>query len=92
MNNLNTYYFIAHLWLFKYINSLSQFVFHLDWPGVGEAVGQIPEIAHVIEEPDLVDFLHFFPHESKDPKDDDAFDWRWEGAAFFGVPVVDKMG
>ena len=68
------------------------FFFHLYSPGVGEAVGQVPEIAHVVEEPDLVDLLHLLPHESKDPEDNDAFDGRWEGAAFLGVPVVHQVG
>ena len=71
---------------------MSQLFFHLFSPGVGEAVGQVPEIAHVVEEPDLVDLLHLLPHESKDPEDDDAFDGRWEGAAFLGVPVVNQVG
>ncbi len=60
-------------------------------PCVCEAVRQVPEVAHVVEESDLVDLLHFLPHESEDPEDDDALDRRRERAALLRVPVVHQV-
>ena len=49
-------------------------------PCIGEAIGEIPKVTHVVEESHLVHLLHFLPHQGKDPEDDDALYRRWEGA------------
>ncbi len=69
----------------------SKLGFQIVIPCVCEAVRQVPEVAHVVEESDLVDLLHFLPHESEDPEDDDALDRRRERAALLRVPVVHQV-
>ena len=39
---------------------------------VGEAVGDVPEVRHVLEDAELVDQLDLLPDEREHPKDDDA--------------------
>ena len=58
---------------------------------VREAVGYVPKVRHVLEEAELVNQLYLFPDEREYPKDDDALDRSWEGAALFSTPVVHQM-
>ena len=58
---------------------------------VGEAVGYVPKVRHVLEDAELVDELHLLPDERKCPEDDDALDRSREGAALFSTPVVHHM-
>ena len=58
---------------------------------VGEAVGDVPEVRHVLEDTELVDQLDLLPDEREHPKDDDALDRSGERAALLRAPVVHQV-
>jgi len=41
--------------------------------GVGEAVSQVPQVTHVVEEAHSINLFDFFPHKSHYPEDYDTF-------------------